>query len=109
MGERDGNAKRLTWQLADAVCRLSSAASVMSCVQVEEGLSCHLEGIGAMDVKVFVGYSASQTHTCAQECVQKDYFPGVLQERTKGVMWMLYFYICSSAVQAVNKLSVFGS
>lgn len=71
MGERDSDAKRLTWQrqLADAVCRLSSVASVMSCVQVEEGLSCHLEGISAMDVKVFVGYSASQAHVCVHECV----------------------------------------
>lgn len=51
MGERDGDAKRLTWQwqLADAVWHLPSVMSEY--VQVEGGgLSSCLEGIDAMDV-----------------------------------------------------------
>ncbi|XP_062295773.1 fibronectin type III domain-containing protein 5 [Scomber scombrus] len=55
VGESDENAKRLTWQqqLADAACRLSSVTS--ECVQVDEGLSCHVERIkcfGCKDVHV---------------------------------------------------------
>ena len=61
MGERDGDAKRLTWQqkLSDTVCRLSFIAS--ECVQVEKNLCSH-EGISAMDGKMFVEYSVSQTY-----------------------------------------------